>query len=148
MLCKKCGENADEKYFHLGMCQKCYEYFRKGGTENPIPDKGRIEYDNRGCVVCHICGRAYKRLGSHIKESHKMTIAEYKEAYGLCNNARTTETEYSNKMRDLAYKNGMVERLQKFGFNTRIQKGETDKRKNKRVRLQECLDKMDRYSKK
>ena len=147
MFCKKCGEDANERYFHLGMCQRCYNYFRNGGTENIIPDKGRVEYDNRGCVICHICGRAYKRLGSHIKESHNMTIADYKESYGLCNNAKTTEIEYSKMMHDLAYKNGMVEQLQRCGYNTRIQKGQKHMRMGKKSRLQECLEKSDRYSK-
>lgn len=147
MLCVKCGRDADAKHFHLGMCQACYNYFHSGGTENPIPNRGEIEYDHRGYVVCHICGRAYKRLGSHIKESHGMSIAKYKELYGLCNNARTTEKSYSELMRGLAYKNGMVERLLKVGYNTRIKKGETDKRKGKSSRLQECLDRKKRYVK-
>ena len=148
MLCKKCNKDSDERFFHLGMCQSCYEYFRKGGTENPIPEHGIIEHDERGCVVCHICGRAYKKLGGHIRESHGMTISEYKEKFGLCNNARTTERTYSEQMRMLAYKYDMPERLRITGQKTRIKKGETDKRKEKQVRLQECLDRSRRYSKK
>ena len=148
MICGKCGRDADGKYFHLGMCQSCYEYFRKGGTENLLPEHGKIEHDSRGFVICHICGRAYKRLGSHIKESHEMSIAEYKETFGLCNNARTTEKTYSEQMRISAYKNGMVDQLLKHGYNTRIKKGETDKRKGKKSRLQECLDRSERYTKK
>ena len=41
MLCSKCGRNADEKHFHLGMCQSCYNYFRIGGTENSLPEHGK-----------------------------------------------------------------------------------------------------------
>ena len=148
MICGKCGRDADEKYFHNGMCQSCYEYFRKGGTENLLPEHGKIEHDCRGFVICHICGRAYKRLGSHIKESHEMSIAEYKEIFGLCNNARTTEKTYSEQMRILAYKYDMHERLKVLGENTRIKKGENDKRKGKKSRLQECLDRSERYTKK
>ena len=148
MLCCKCGRSADEKHFHLGMCQSCYEYYRKGGTENPLPKPGTIEYDYRGYVVCHICGRAYKRLGSHIKESHGMSMAEYKEAFGLCNNARTTEKTYSEQMRKLAYKYDMHKRLKVLGENTRIKKGENNKRKGKKSRLQECLERSERYLKK
>ena len=133
MICGKCGRDADGKYFHLGMCQSCYEYYRKGGTDNLLPEHGKIEYDCRGFVICHICGRAYKRLGSHIKESHGMSIVEYKETFGLCNNARTTEKLYSEQMRISAYKHGMVERLIKSGYNTRIKKGEREKSKTSRV---------------
>lgn len=144
MTCSKCGKE-DRSY--AGLCQACYNYYRKGGTDNPLPKPGTIEYDYRGYVICHICGRAYKRLGSHIKESHGMSIAEYKEKFELCNNAKTTEANYSQHMHNLAYKYDMPKRLQITGKATRIKKGERDKRLGKRVRLQECLDKSRRYKK-
>lgn len=144
MRCSKCGKQ-DRSY--SGLCQSCYRYYRDGGTDNPLPKLGRVEYDYRGYVICHICGRAYKRLGSHIKESHGMTIAEYKEKFELCNNARTTERNYSEHMHNLAYQYDMPNRLQKTGYNTRIKKGEKDKRLGKKVRLQECIDKSERYKK-
>lgn len=149
MVCNKCGKTlADYETHFKKMCQACYKYFHAGGTENPIPDPGRIEYDHRGFVVCHICGRAYKRLGSHVRESHKMNIAEYKELFGLCSSAKTTEGSYSEMMRKSAYKNEMPERLIKAGYNTRIKPGETDKRKGKKARLQECINKMSRQPRK
>lgn len=149
MRCTKCGKiTNNKKHFHLGMCQACYNYYRNGGTENPIPQHGKIEHDYRGFIICHICGRAYKKLGGHIKESHNMTIAEYKEQYGLCNNARTTEENYSKTMRNFAYKYGMDEQLKRVGKNTRIRQGENDKRKGKKSRLQECLDRSKRYKNK
>ena len=144
MYCSKCGKE-DRSY--AGLCQACYNYYRKGGTDNPLPALGKIEHDHRGYVICHICGRAYKRLGSHIKESHGMSIAEYKAKFELCNNAKTTEANYSAHMHDLAYKYDMPKRLQITGKATRIKKGERDKRLGKKVRLQECLDRSERYKK-
>lgn len=143
MKCSKCNKHTDRSY--AGMCQSCYRYYHDGGTDNPLPQLGRIEHDYRGYVVCHICGRAYKRLGSHIKESHEMSIAEYKEKFELCNNAKTTEANYSEHMHNLAYKYDMPKRLQITGKATRIQKGERNKRLGKKARLQECLDKSERY---
>jgi hypothetical protein len=130
------------------MCQSCYRYFREGGTKNPIPNPGVITHDHRGYVVCHICGQAYKKLGGHIKESHGMTIAEYKAEFVLCNNARTTEKNYSEHMHNLAYKYEMDKQLKVVGKATRIKKGERDKRLGKKVRLQECIDKSKRYKRK
>lgn len=141
MNCKKCGKPISGKIYPNETCQACYNYYHKGGTDNPLPPLGKIEYDYRGYVVCHICGRAYKRLGSHIKEWHNMSIAEYKAEFELCNNARTTEVNYSAHMHDLAYKYDMPKRLQVAGKATRIKKGENDKRLGKKVRLQECLNK-------
>ena len=139
MKCKECGKEITKSYG--GLCQGCYHYFRHGGTINPIPDKGRITYDINGRVVCHICGRAYTRLGSHVKESHNMTIEEYKEEFGLCKRAKTTESSYSNIMSQHAKINGMDQQLIRVGLTTRIQKGENDKRKGKKVCMQEILDK-------
>lgn len=51
---------------------------------------------------------------------------------------------YSQTMRENAYKYDMDKRLLEAGKSTRIKKGETDKRKNKKVRLQEVLEKRNR----
>ena len=148
MLCKECGKQIGYKVFSGGTCQACYNYFRKGGIVYPIPEYGRIKHDVNGKVICHICGRAFTRLGSHIKESHNMSIKEYKEKFGLCANARTTESNYSNTMRKLAYDNNMDKQLLEVGKNTRIKRNDNTLRKGKEVRLQEILDKRDRKFKK
>lgn len=141
MNCSKCGKHINGKIYPDKTCQSCYNYYHKGGTNNPIPAKGTIAHDYRGYVVCHICGRAYKRLGSHAKEAHQMSVAEYKEKFGLCNNAKTTESNYSKHMRKLAYKYDMDKRLRIAGVSTRIKKGQKEHRLGKPVRLQECIDK-------
>lgn len=143
--CPKCGKPLTRSYD--GLCQGCYNYYRNGGTDNPLPPEGIIAYDYRGYVICHICGKAYKRLGSHIRESHSMTIAAYKELYNLCNSAKTTEAKYSQHMHDLAYENKMPERLIATGMSTRIKKGENDKRLGKPVRLQEIYQMRSRTQK-
>ena len=143
--CKECGKLIERSY--SGMCQGCYVYFKNGGTKNPLPEHGRIEHDINGKVVCHICGRAYTRLGSHVKESHNMTIDEYKEQFGLCRRTKTTERSYATMMRTYADNNGMKERLCEIGKGTRIKTGDTKLRKGKKIRLQEKLEKRDRKEK-
>lgn len=140
-VCSSCGKNNEGKVFPKHLCQSCYNYFRHGGTVNELPQPGEIKRDHRGFVVCHICGKAYVRLGSHAKESHGMTIAEYKEEFGLCNNCNTTESGYSSTMKAHAYKNKMPERLTESGKGTRIKAGEKHMRLGKKVRLQEVLEK-------
>lgn len=147
MNCSECGKPHGNKIYPNNLCQSCYNYFRQGGTNNPIPDKGIIAHDHRGYVVCHICGKAYKRLGSHVKEKHHMSIAEYKERFELCNNARTTEQNYSKYMHDLAYKHNMPKQLIKTGVATRVKPGQKDMRLGKTVRLQERIDKHVRMKK-
>ena len=142
MFCKECGKFTKRSY--SGMCQGCYHYFRKGGVVHTLPEHGRIKYDANGKVICHICGRAYTRLGSHVKESHAMSIEEYKEKFGLCKRVKTTESSYSQTMHNYAKEYKMDERLLVVGQATRIKPGQTDMRKGKKVCLQEILDKRDR----
>ena len=87
------------------------------------------------------CGKAYRRLGTHVAQAHDMTIKEYKERFGLCNNAKTTEANYSRMMHDYAYQYNMPEQLRTAGANTRIKPGETHLRLGKPTRLQENLAK-------
>ena len=67
MHCTKCNKLIPTKIYPGQTCQGCYLYYLKGGTDNPTPPKGKIAYDHRGYVVCHICGRAYKRLGKKVR---------------------------------------------------------------------------------
>lgn len=138
MNCSKCGKKMGSRVYPGDLCQGCYKYFLGGGTENPVPPPGKVEYDKRGYVVCHICGRAYIRMGSHVKESHKMTIKEYKERFGLCDNAKLTEQVYSDRMRKIAYENGSVEILVESGKDTRFVKGD-ERVKTRTIRLQERI---------
>ena len=144
-ICKECGKLTPRSY--SGMCQGCYNYFKNGGHIYPLPEHGRIVYGDDGKVICHICGRAYTRLGSHVKESHDMTIDEYKEMFGICRRTKTTESSYSDKMHNYSEKYNMSERLIEVGKSTRIKKGDNTMRKGKEVRLQEKLDKLNRKNK-
>lgn len=147
-ICTACKKDISNTRIYPGyLCQGCYKYFLSGGRVYELPKLGVLAKDDRGYVICHICGRSYKRLGSHIRESHNMKISEYKEKFGLCNATKTTEANYSNKMRTNAILNHMPERLMELGKNTRIKKGEKDKRKGKPVREQERLIAKERFAK-
>ena len=146
MNCPQCGKSIPNRHYG-GLCQGCYKYFKNGGKIHDIPAAGTIAYDEQGKVICHICGKSFVRLGSHIKESHGLTIAEYKEQFGLCKRTKTTEKSYSDTMSRYAKNNGMDQQILQAGKTTRIQKGQVDKRKGKKVRLQEILDKRKRKRK-
>lgn len=147
-ICSACGKPIRGKVYPDGLCQGCYRYFRLGGQVNPLPPRGQVVRDDGGKVICHICGRSYVRLGSHIRESHEMTISEYKQRFGLCNNAKTTEHTYSKHMSALAYKNGEPGKLKISGVATRIRPGDKHLRMGKKSRLQERLERSQRLKKK
>lgn len=47
------------------------------------PDFGRLIRDEAtDTVVCHVCGRAFRSLGAHVRV-HDMTAAEYRREFGL-----------------------------------------------------------------
>ena len=138
MNCSSCNKELTHKTYPGRLCETCYKYFKNGGTINPLPELGTIANDERGYVVCHICGRAYKRLGTHVKQPHDMTIKEYKERFGLCNKTKTTEANYSRMMHDYAYQYNMPEQLRVAGENTRIKSGASI-REGKTLRLQERM---------
>ena len=142
--CKDCGQDISHCNRYGGLCQSCWRYYRDGGKAHPLPPQGVIQKDDRGYVICHICGKAYKRLGSHIKEKHHSSIDAYKKEFGLCNNAKTTEINYSKHMSELAYKYDMDKQLIEAGKGTRITKGQKHMRLGKAVRLQERIDKHNR----
>ncbi|MFJ8046067.1 MucR family transcriptional regulator [Kitasatospora sp. NPDC096147] len=44
---------------------------------------GRLERDEGAdLVICHVCGRGFRALGSHVR-AHGMTAAEYRDEFGL-----------------------------------------------------------------
>ena len=144
-LCSSCNKlQRGNKVYPNKLCQSCYNYFRSGGKIHKLPLNGVIEKDNRGYVICHICGKSYRSLGHHVRESHNMTIAEYKEQFGLCNNCYTTENYYHIKMKEYAYKYDMPHQLIVSGVKTRVKDGDRHLRLGKKSRLQECLEKSKR----
>lgn len=138
MICKTCGREFN-KLYTKNQCNSCYVYEKNGGTENEIPKKGEIKYDSRNYPICHICGRAYKKIGAHLQQ-HNMTISEYRERFGINQRTALTNSTYHNKMKELAYKYGMQEKIVEAGKNTRIKKGEK-LRLNKKARLEAILNK-------
>lgn len=126
--CKSCGNYARS---YSGFCQRCYTYFVKNGYEtfkdeveygklSRVNDKNSKQY---GMPICHICGKAYKKLQQHIFYVHHMTKDEYCNHFGLDRGIRMTTDEYNKKMSNYAYQYKMDEQLKKVGVNTRFKKG-------------------------
>ena len=62
-------------------------------------------------LQCQICGRWYKKVGSHIWQTHKMTAREYRKEYGF-DVKRGQLTDVGRKvMHDHVFSNGTVNNL-------------------------------------
>ncbi len=128
--CPMCKDliNTTGKY-----CQKCYNYLKKHPEGlYPLPPKGTIHYANNGDPICHICGKAVRKLGNHIAFCHKMSQKEYRERFGLYHNTRLSNEDYQKEMRKYNEKYAEVvvkDNLLKAGMNTRVNKINIPKRK-------------------
>lgn len=124
--CRFCGK-LDKNY--SGYCQRCYNYFCTLGYKVYTAEYGKVKKvdnikDNQyGMIICHICGRAFTKLQSHIAYAHNLTKKEYCQKFGLDNKVVLTEKTYSKKMSDLAYKYNMDEQVKRVGEKTRFKKG-------------------------
>lgn len=88
------------------------------------PNYGKIEKTPDGRLVCHICGRAFKKLGAHIVQAHGVTSWEYKVAFGLDVTKGLVTDEHRQHLRDLALRNYEVsikQNLIEGGLKTRFQ---------------------------
>lgn len=131
--CTVCGTKlTHDRYGDL--CQSCYMYFKAGGVIYPLPPKGEIHRNDRGEVICHICGKAYSKLGSHVANSHHISASDYKKRFGLAKNAGLCTPELKLHLRAVVmgnYEKIVVDNLIKKGEATRIKKGEVARNKNK-----------------
>ena len=105
-------------------CNTCYSYLRRHPEGRyPLPPKGVVHYAPNGDAICHICGEAQRKLGSHIAHRHHMSQNEYRDMFELYHNTRLSNYEYINNMSQInnKYKDKVVkENLIKCGINTRI----------------------------
>ena len=119
--CQFCGgvNKTTGKY-----CNTCYGYLRKHPEGRyPLPPKGVVYYAPNGDAICHICGEAQRKLGSHIAHRHHMSQNEYRDMFELYHNTRLSNSEYINNMSQInnRHKDKVVkENLIKCGVNTRI----------------------------
>lgn len=117
--CTSCNNTFTGRKLPNGYCQACYNYFRLGGQIHSLPQKGTVKRDEEDKVICHICGKSFRVLGDHVRLSHHMSIKEYKEEFGICNNTQLTENNYHTKMQNYALYYNMDQQLIATGLNTR-----------------------------
>ena len=120
-ICKLCGEEFNFAGYY---CPSCYAYLREHPEGlYPQPEYGEVLYAENGDPVCHICCRAYRKLGNHIQFKHHMDQNKYRERYGLHHNTRLSNLDYvdqmryyNNKYKDIVVKRNLIE----SGKGTRI----------------------------
>lgn len=148
--CSKCGEYIKGRVI-TGMCEKCYQRVardRKTKTYE-LPKKGEVKYSPDGLVICHVCGKAYKKLMNHTWQIHGLTEKEYKLEFGLNATQGLICEETKQKMQIAVkkhYDKVVLNNLIKKGEKTRFFKG-SEGRSRSKIRAQE-LNRLRSYAKK
>lgn len=137
--CTACNKPASPR--HAGKCQNCWTYFRRGGRVHPLPPNGTIHYDENGDPICHICGRSYHKLMSHVWQVHGVHAHEYKKEFGLyTTHSVMNETNKETISRQTQSRLDMIrENLVLRGQGTRFKPGSKGRTKEQ-VPLQHKLD--------
>lgn len=127
--CRICGESTSRR-LAKGLCTTCYQYFYRHGFKTyKKPPLGEVWYVSsgiqKGQVICNICGRAYNKLGSHIRHTHNISKNEYCDMFGIDRNNRLTSEDYNIKMHNYTmeyYDLVVKDNLLNGGKNTRFDK--------------------------
>ena len=124
---------AFREEYNQFLCHKCYIHHK----EHPInkkPKKGIMGYDDEGRVICHICGRAYNRLTTHLRLRHKICKDDYLEEFGLNRTQKLTSERHRKKLIDSSTTLDNVIKFRNTSLNV------TCPRKNKKTRLQGLIN--------
>lgn len=120
--CKFCGKTAPNNM--RGYCQTCYKYFVMEGKETyPLPEYGEITYAPNGDAICPFCGKAFRKLGMHFYYAHGLISKEAHKKAGWARNAKATNEDYRELMREKLQDHCVDINLIEKGFNTRYTEG-------------------------
>lgn len=134
-VCIKCGEVILGRVI-TGMCSRCYQR-NKTIEKLPVyelPKKGEIKYTPDGKVVCHICGRGFKKPLNHAYLCHGVTAYDYKKEFGLDVGKGLLSSDVKEKLQESVKRNYdkvVLDNLIKKGEKSRFIKGSEGRPKEK-----------------
>lgn len=73
-------------------------------------------------IECLLCGKKFVRLLSHVRQTHKISSTEYREAFGIPKNVGLIPESHKELLRSYINKD-TIERITKLGEKTRFKKG-------------------------
>lgn len=129
-ICKECGATSEKgriiKSPKYGMlCDKCYQRAKNSPKVEKLPNYGEVAYNDSGLPICHICGRAYKKILAHVWQIHNMDATEYKKEFGLdmgkgimCEESKELARINNIKNFDKVVKKNLLEKGKKTRFIT------------------------------
>lgn len=108
-----------------------------------LPPRGEVWYNEKGKIICHICGKSFDKLTTHLVQVHDMNASEYKITFGLKNTQKLTSKGLEEYFR-VNNKNLIT----KYSNRTKFKKGIPSVRKGTKARLQVLIERPIEYNKK
>lgn len=69
------------------------------------PNYGKVIKTDDGRIVCHICGKPFRKLCGHVVQKHGIAAWEYKVMFGLDTIRGLISDEYRQRLSDYAIRN-------------------------------------------
>jgi len=128
--CKICGKQLPNCRFRTFCSKKCRNksYYIKNEKKNAewtrrrddkiasIPAKNKLQ--------CQVCGKWYRKVGSHVWQKHKMSAREYREAYGFDVKKGQLPDDLKKLKADYAKENETMNNVIEGGKKYRFKKGQ------------------------
>lgn len=140
MRCDLCGGTKKvykNKRYKKCLCESCRNEIHNNGGEllevHELPKFGEVSYDKDGKVICHICGKAYDKVVSHVYYKHGMIAREYKRKFGLDVGKGLCSEETKEILRGHVktyYDSVVMINLMENGSKTRFEKGSKGRTKD------------------
>ena len=89
---------------------------------NSLPAYGQLAQDSQGNYICHICGKAFKKVLSHATQKHGITASQYKRKFGLyqTKGILAPESKALARQRNLQHRSVVIDQnLISGGYSTR-----------------------------
>lgn len=150
--CKECGGEMPKPSRYRTFCSKaCRVKFHNWNSHYSTPElrKQSLQRNRkmRDMIVqrsglyipCKICGRPFKKIGSHVIHAHKMSAREYRECIGADVSKAIITQDVKEKCARRVFETGMWRNL-KAGKNTQFKPG--DKRAGRYMRSPETLERL------
>jgi len=100
---------------------------------------GVVSHDTEGRMQCHLCGKFYIHIGSHLK-AHRITPDEYRATFELNRQQPLASHEYCQSRKPIALKNQLEGKFPSGGVGRFLLREARQKESNRYVRrLQERL---------
>lgn len=128
--CESCGTTEGKirvsPKFDKTLCDSCYQSYCRSSFVHELPVYGETTQNEEGHYICHICGRAFKKLMSHAVQTHHLTEHEYKLKFGLYSSVGLCAPSTKEKLKKAVYKHYPVvihKNLVIEGEETQFKKG-------------------------